>query len=105
MTTRRQMAEMAAIQERVIETLHDSGEVRIANRLNRCMAARVGRRSADGRPWTCRSAGCSWCRGTLIRRWWAGMERWITTDSDPVSLAVLPLHHEPCGVRTAVARL
>src|SRR5689334_18199367 len=101
MTTRHQMTEMVAMQERVIAALRDSGDERLADRLARCLRARVGRRSGDGRPWTCRSAGCAWCRITLMRRWWVGMKRWAMMDSDPISLAVLPFHHELGGLRTA----
>jgi hypothetical protein len=104
MTTRRQMAEMAAMQKRVITALRASGEAHVASRLERCVVARLGPRQYDGRPWTCRSPGCRWCRVTLGRRWWLGIQRWITEHSEPVSLAVLPLQQCPGGLRVAGAR-
>jgi hypothetical protein len=104
MTTRRQMAEMAAMQMRVITALRDSGDARLMDRLVRCTEARLGRRSGDGRPWTCRSAGCSWCRITQGRRWWVGIQHWITAEGGPVSLAILPLAHRPGELRAAVVR-
>ena len=38
-------------------------------------------------------------------RWWRGLRRWIEQDGAPVSLAVLPLGHEPGRLRAAVSRL
>jgi hypothetical protein len=99
------MAEMAAMQEGVIDALHASDDAYVANRLDRCMRARKGRRSDDGRPWTCRSAGCQWCGRTLIRRWWVGIQRWMTRGPEPVSLAVLPLQHLPGELRAAIPHL
>ena len=96
---------MAAVQEQVIAALRGGGDSGLADRLARCMAARFGRRSSDGRPWTCRSPGCSWCRTPLLRRWWSGMERWIAAGGEPVSVAVLPLLGRPGGLRSAVSRL
>jgi hypothetical protein len=104
-TTRRQMAELATMQERVIDALRASGDTHVANRLERCMRARLGRRSDDGRPWTCRSPGCVWCGKTLMRRWWLGIERWVAENGTPVSIAVLPCPHAAGQLRTAVARL
>ena len=105
MTTRRQMAEMVATQVRVIAVLRDSGDERVADRLALCMNARAGRRSDDGRPWTCRSAGCSWCRKTTMRRWWNGVQRWIIEGGEPVSIVILPLQYRLGELRAAVARL
>jgi hypothetical protein len=105
MTTQRQMVEMMAMQERIINALWDGGDGYVADRLGRCMAARLGRRHYDGRPWTCRSAGCLWCGKTLMKRWWAGIQRWITLNGAPVSLAVLPCHHDAGHLRATVARL
>ncbi len=101
MTTRRQMAEMTVMQERVVAALRDGGSAYIADRLIRCMKGRLGRRSDGARPWTCRSPGCVWCGRTLIRRWSVGIERWITHDGAPVSLAVLPLQHDVGQLRIA----
>lgn len=105
MTTHRQMAEMVTMQQWVIAVLRRSGDEHVADRLERCLGARVDRQSADGRPWTCRSAGCAWCGKTLFRRWWSGILHWITADGDPVSLAILPVSHGPGELRAAVARL
>src|SRR5689334_10797679 len=105
MTTRRQMAQMAAMQERVIAALRGGGDGYVADRLGRCMRARLGRRQHGGRPWTCRSSGCLWCGKTLMRRWWVGIEHWATQDGTPVSLAVLPLPRDAGQLRATVARL
>jgi hypothetical protein len=105
MTTRRQMAEMIAMQARVIAALRGSGDERSVDRLVRCMEARLGRRSGDGRPWTCRSAGCSWCRKTTMRRWWTGIQRWIADGGEPVSIVILPLQHRLGELRAATAGL
>src|SRR3954452_288386 len=105
MTTRLQMAEMVSTQERVIAALREGGDERLADRLAHCLKARIGRRSDDGRPWTCRSAGCSWCRKTTMRRWWNGVQRWIIEGGEPVSIATIPLQYRPGELRAAVARL
>ena len=105
MTAHRRTLVAAAAQERVIAALLATGEVGVADRLDRCMAVRLARRHGAGWIWTCRSAGCSWCRVTLARRWWAGLSRWIVQDDGPVSLAVLPLPHPPGTLRAAVVRL
>jgi hypothetical protein len=99
------MAEMTAMQERIINALWDGGDGYVADRLGRCMRARLGRRQHDGRPWTCRSPGCLWCGKTLMRRWWLGIERWIAQDGAPVSLAVLPRRDDAGQLRATVARL
>jgi len=105
MTARRRSAETGAAQVRVIAALRATGDLYSAERLARCMEARAARRQGDGWPWTCRSAGCAWCRRALVLRWWRGLRRWIEQDGAPVSLAVLPLGHEPGRLRAAVARL
>jgi hypothetical protein len=105
MTTRRQMAEMVGKQVRVITALRDSGDERMANRLAQCMKARVGRCLDGGRPWTCRSPGCSWCRKTTKSRWWAGSQRWVAEGGESVSIVVLPVQYRPGELRAAVARL
>lgn len=105
MTARRRTLEAAAAQERVIAALRATGEGHVADRLSRCLAVRLARRFGDGWIWTCRGAGCAWCRNTLARRWWAGMRRWSMEEGGPVSLAVLPLVDHSAGLRAAVARL
>src|SRR4051794_36727557 len=102
MTTRLEMTEMVATQARVIAVLRESGDERLADRLTRCMNARVDRCSDGGRPWTCRPPGCSWCRKTTMKRWWAGIQRWAATEGGPVSLAMLPLSQRPGELRAAV---
>jgi hypothetical protein len=104
MTTRLQMAEMVATQERVIAALREGGDERLADRLAHCLRARIGRRLDDGWPWTCRSAGCSWCRKTTMSPWWTGIQRFIATKDGPVSLAMLPLSNRPGELRAAVVR-
>jgi hypothetical protein len=51
------------------------------------------------------AAGCAWCGPALARRWWAGMQQWITSSDHPVSLAVLPIRHQPNGLHASVIRL
>jgi len=106
MTARHRTSDVSAAQERVIAALlATTTSMPVADRLRKCMQARLHRRGGTGWPWTCRSAGCAWCRGPLIGRWWAGLRRWITHDGAAVSLAVLPLHHRPGGLHAAVTRL
>ena len=38
-------------------------------------------------------------------RWWRGLRHWVEQDGAPVSLAVLPLGHEPGRLRAAVTRM
>ena len=105
-TARRRTLEAAAAQERVIAALRATGDLRVADRLQRCMEAMTTRRNGAGWPWACwTSGGCAWCGATIKRRWWAGMRRWIMEEGAPVSLAVLPLPDHPAGLRASVARL
>lgn len=39
-----------------------------------------------------------------MRRWYLGIRQWITLDSDPVSLAILPLPRKSGGLRASVAQ-
>ena len=105
MTARRRTLKAAAAQERVIAALVETGDLHIADRLQRCIEAMTSHRNGGGYPWTCRGAGCAWCGRTRARRWWTGLRRWITSVGAPVSLAVLPLPHRPGTLRAAVARL
>ena len=79
--------------------------MRAADMLQRCMEVRLSRRHGSGWPATCRNAGCVWCGPSTARRRWRGIERWITEDDAPVSLAVLPLGPGRGVLRRAVAHL
>jgi hypothetical protein len=109
-TVQRRTIEAAAIQHAVIAALQSTGDLAVADRLERCMHARHGRRSDGGWPWTCRSAGCAWCGRTLLRKWWLGLSHWIVQDGAPVSLALVPLNRQRVNrqrgdVRRTVQRL
>jgi hypothetical protein len=103
MTTDRQMAGAVLSQAMVVAALEQVGQTEVAARLRRCADARSGRRSNDGWPWTCRSAGCLWCRRPLIRRWWAGIQAWCPPDGR--TLVIIPVRYGPGGLRFAVQRL
>ena len=105
MTARTRMAEAFSAQAEAVAALLATGDTRAAARLRRCAEARAARRRGDGWPWTCRSAGCAWCRRALLLRWWRGLRSWVEQDGAPVSLAALPLGHEPGRLRAAVSRL
>src|SRR4051812_12352160 len=66
------------------------------------MIARRYRHHGDGWPFTCRSAGCIWCRRPMMLGWWAGMRHW--SFSVTASLAVISLH-EPANLPDAARRL
>lgn len=74
-------------QQRAIEMLR-AEEPALAARLERCAAARVGRRR-DRWPWTCRSAGCQWCGPRLAARWWRGLEHWTLSSACCASLMLI----------------
>jgi hypothetical protein len=103
MTTDHQMAVMYAAQQQVIVALRGTGEVDLAGRLDRCMTARRERRGGDGWPLTCRSAACVWCRRSMIRSWWLGMQGW-SAEATTSSLAIIPVR-SPSGLPGAVRRL
>jgi hypothetical protein len=103
MTTDHQMATMYAAQQQVIVALHSIGDLDLADRLERCMAARRERRGGDGWPFTCRSAACAWCRRPMIRSWWNGMCQW-SAEAATASLAIISLHSS-AGLPDAVLRL
>ena len=106
MTARRATLEAAAAQERVIAALRATGDLHVAERLQRCTVAMTTRRNGAGWPWTCRtSGGCAWCGATIKRRWWAGMRHWIMEGGAPVSVSVLPLVDHSAGLRASVVRL
>jgi hypothetical protein len=102
MTTDHQMATMYSAQQAVITALRSIGEVDLADRLERCMTARRERRGGDGRPFTCRSAACAWCRRPVIRSWWHGMHQW--TAGAKSSLAIVRINSS-AGLRDGVRRL
>ena len=77
-------------QQQIIEMLRPTAPS-TAVRLERCAAARAGRRR-DKWPWTCRSAGCQWCGPRLAMRWWRGLEQWVLTSGDAASLIVFAAH-------------
>lgn len=106
-STRALLTEAEALQSSVIAALLSTGDVDLADRIRRCQQARVSRRGdmAHGWPWRCRSPGCWSCRRSAGWRWWIGMLHWAKESDGPVSLAVVPLHHEPGGLRIAVGRL
>ena len=106
-STRALLAEAEAMQSGVIATLLSTGNVDFAHRIRRCQQERASRRGGMGFgwPWRCRSPGCWSCRRSAGWRWWLGMLHWAKETGGPVSLAVVPLRHEPGGLRAAVARL
>jgi hypothetical protein len=96
----------AAEQREIVAALRACGAMRLGERLERCMAVRLARRRGDCWPsWTCASAACRWCGSTIARRWWLGLCAWIEQGDSPITLAILPLRHQPSGLRAAVARL
>jgi hypothetical protein len=105
MTARPRTVEKSAVQREVIAALSAAGDMRAAGMLQRCVEVRLSRRHGSGWPATCRNAGCVWCGPATARRWWRGIERWITGDDAAVSLAVLPLGPGRGVLRRAVARL
>jgi hypothetical protein len=102
MTTDHQMAMMYAAQQEVIIALTEVDEPDLANRLERCMTARRERRGGDGWPFTCRTAGCVWCRPPMIRSWWNGMRHWSAAATS--SLAIISLYSS-VGLPDSVRRL
>ena len=96
------MEKAYAAQQEVIDTLHEIGDPDLAARLERCMMARQQRHCGDGWPYSCRSAGCLWCRRTMIRGWWFGMREWSSASVS--SLAIISVL-SPIGVPDAVQRL
>ncbi len=100
MTTDRQMAMMYPAQAEVIVALGEIDEPDLADQLERCMTARRG---GDGRPFTCRSAACVWCRQPLIRSWWNGIRNW-SAEAATWSLAIIPVQSR-AGLRDGVRRL
>jgi len=102
MTTQREMAAAYFAQQQVIIALYSIGDPDMADRLDRCMIARRDRHNGDGWPYTCRSAACTWCRGSLVRGWWRGMRQWPTETVS--SLAILQVHPSP-SLGDAVRRL
>lgn len=86
--TKAALARAEADQSDIIQRLRDLGEVRVADRLERCQQARRVRQ--PGRwPKLCRSVACLACRRMTVRRWWRGFLQWLC--SPDVSLVTIPL--------------
>jgi hypothetical protein len=102
MTTQREMELAHTAQQQVIVALCSIGEPNLSARLERCMIARRERCGGNGWPFTCRSAGCAWCRPSLMRGWWAGIRNW--SAGAMASLAIVRID-SPAGLRDAVRRL
>jgi hypothetical protein len=75
-------------QREVVTALRAIGADNIAARLQRCVAARVGR-SRQHWPWRCHSSGCQWCGPRAGRRWWRGIEEWAVMSGEPCALVVI----------------
>lgn len=89
MTTRAEMAELAAAAEAVIAGLIAAGAIQSASRLQRCMKERRQRQKGV-RPWTCRSPACPWCLRPLLTRWDAALAAWIG-KSTATTIVLVPL--------------
>jgi hypothetical protein len=102
MTTQREMEIAYIAQQEVIDALDKIGEPDLADRLERCMAARQQRHYGDGWPYSCRSSACLWCRRAMTRGWWFGIREWSSVATS--SLAII-LALSPAGLFDAVLRL
>jgi hypothetical protein len=60
----------------------------LAARLDRCMTAHSSRHHGNGRPFSCQSAACVWCRRPMIHGWWTGICEWTDAMS---SLGILSI--------------
>jgi hypothetical protein len=103
MTTTHEMEIAYTAQREVIDVLRSIGDADLADRLERCMTARLERHYGDGWPYSCRSAACVWCRRAMIRGWWAGIRYW-SEKAAASSLAVITMP-SPAGLFDAVIRL
>jgi hypothetical protein len=103
MTTDSQMARAYAAQEEVILALRSINEPDLADRLQRCMTARLKRHYGDGWPYSCRTPACFWCRRAMVRGWWEGMRYWSEAATTS-SLAIIPML-SPAGLPDAARRL
>jgi hypothetical protein len=102
MTTMREMENAYPAQQEIIAALREIGDNDLAHRLERCMTARQQRCYGSGWPYSCRSAGCFWCRRAMIRGWWAGFLYWAKAATTS-SLAIIPLQ-SPSGLHDTVRR-
>ena len=88
MTTQRKMELSNTEQRAVIDALLLINELDLAARLGRCMTAHRSRHHGAGRPFSCQSAACVWCRRAMIHGWWGGICDWAEATS---SLAILSI--------------
>ena len=103
MTTQHEMEMAYDVQQEVIAALYEIGDSDLADRLERCMAARQERHYGDGWPYSCRSSACLWCRRAMIRGWWEGMRYW-SEAATTLSLAIISIR-SPAGLPDAARRL
>jgi hypothetical protein len=88
MITQRKMKLSCTKQQAVIGVLLSVDEPDLAARLGRCMTAHRSRHSGAGRPFSCQSAACVWCRRAMFHGWWVGICDWAEAAS---SLAILSI--------------
>jgi hypothetical protein len=88
MTKLREMELSYTEQQAVIDTLLSINEPDLAARLDRCMTAHRSRHHGAGRPFSCQSPACMWCRRAMIHGWWVGICDWAEATS---SLAILSI--------------
>lgn len=98
--TRAEVALAEAHQQQVNEELVARGDRQIALRLQHCQHARMDR--GAGWPWRCRSAGCFFCRRTMMRRWWRGFQMWLSGPD--ISLAIIPARGDPFAATKSLRR-
>jgi hypothetical protein len=80
------------IHAEIIEKLTAHGRLDLAERIRRCLAARLRRQHGADWPWRCRSPGCPRCLSRSMRRWTAGITAWAEAyRSAEVSTLCLPL--------------
>ena len=88
MTTQRETKLSYTEQQAVIRALHSVDEPDLAARLDRCMAAHRSGNHGNGRPFSCQSAACAWCRRAMIHGWWVGICDWAEATSSLVVLSI-----------------
>jgi hypothetical protein len=103
MTTQHEMEMAYTVQQEVIATIYGIGDSDLADRLQRCMTARLKRHYGDGWPYSCRSAACYWCRRAKVRGWWEDMRYWSETATRS-SLAIISIRSS-AGLQNAARRL
>ena len=88
MNTKRGMELSYTEQQAVIGALLSIDEPDLAARLGRCMMAHRSPHHGEGRPFSCQSAGCVWCRRVMMQGWWDGICNWAGATSSLVILSV-----------------